>query len=231
MSTETLSPTSRNAILALFITLAIIGTVVYAVNYLDQQRVQELNAIQTQLSTDTLSIETQFSLLEEVPCEDIAEGTLLSQEVGTLGDKLAYTENRLGSDNAEVLQLKKQYTLLQIRDYLLTKRLRETCDLEPVVALYFYSNAGDCKDCERAGAALSYLRETYPRLRVYSFDYHLELGALQTLEQVEKVEPVFPAFIIEGKRSYGFTTLEDFEKQFPKRLFAATTTNSSVIKK
>lgn len=231
MSTETLSPTSRNAILALFITLAIIGTVVYAVNYLDQQRVQELNAIQTQLSTDTLSIETQFSLLEEVPCEDIAEGTLLSQEVGTLGDKLAYTENRLGSDNAEVLQLKKQYTLLQIRDYLLTKRLRETCDLEPVVALYFYSNAGDCKDCERAGAALSYLRETYPRLRVYSFDYHLELGALQTLEQVEKVEPNFPAFIIEGKRSYGFTTLEDFEKQFPKRLFAATTTNSSVIKK
>jgi hypothetical protein len=231
MSTETLSPTSRNAILALFITLAIIGTVVYAVNYLDQKRVQELNAIQTQLSTDTLSIETQFSLLEEVPCEDIAEGTLLSQEVGTLGDKLAYTENRLGSDNAEVLQLKKQYTLLQIRDYLLTKRLRETCDLEPVVALYFYSNAGDCKDCERAGAALSYLRETYPRLRVYSFDYHLELGALQTLEQVEKVEPNFPAFIIEGKRSYGFTTLEDFEKQFPKRLFATTTTNSSVIKK
>lgn len=231
MPTETLSTTSRNAILALFITLAIIGTVVYAVNYLDQQRVQELNAIQTQLSTDTLSIETQFSLLEEVPCEDIAEGTLLSQEVGTLGDKLAYTENRLGSDNAEVLQLKKQYTLLQIRDYLLTKRLRETCDLEPVVALYFYSNAGDCKDCERAGAALSYLRETYPRLRVYSFDYHLDLGALRTLEQVEKIEPTFPAFIIEGKRSYGFTTLEEFEKQFPKRLFTSTTTNSSVIKK
>lgn len=230
MPTETLSTTSRNAILALFITLAIIGSVVYAVNYLDQQRVQELNAIQTQLSTDTLSIETQFSLLEEVPCEDIAEGTLLSQEVGSLGDKLAYTENRLGSDNAEVLQLKKQYTLLQIRDYLLTKRLRETCDLEPVVALYFYSNAGDCKDCERAGAALSYLRETYPRLRVYSFDYHLDLGALKTLEQVEKVEPTFPAFVIEGKRSYGFTTLEEFEKQFPKRLFTSTTTNSSVIK-
>ena len=231
MPTENLSTTSRNAILALFITLAIIGTVVYAVNYLDQQRVQELNAIQTQLSTDTLSIETQFALLEEVPCEDIAEGTLLSQEVGTLGDKLAYTQNRLGSDNTEVLQLKKQYTLLQIRDYLLTKRLRETCDLEPVVALYFYSNAGDCKDCERAGAALSYLRETYPRLRVYSFDYNLELGALQTLTQVEKVEPTFPAFVIEGKRTYGFTTLEEFEKQFPKRLFTSTTTNSSVIKK
>lgn len=225
-----LSTTSRNAILALFITLAIIGTVVYAVNYLDQQRVQELNAIQTQLSTDTLSIETQFSLLEEVPCEDIAEGTLLSQEVGTLGDKLAFTESRLSSDNPEVLQLKKQYTLLQIRDYLLTKRLRETCDLEPVVALYFYSNAGDCADCEQAGKALSYLREEYPNLRVYSFDYHLELGALQTLVQVEKVEPVFPAFIIEGKRSYGFESLEEFKKQFPKRLFTSTTTNSSVIK-
>lgn len=218
---------TRNAVIALFITAAIIATVLYAINYLDQQRVAELNAIQSQLATDTLSIETQFALLEEAPCEDLVKGTAFSQEVGNLGDRLSLAESRLGSDNAEVLQLKKQYTLLQIRDYLLTKRLAETCDVEPVTALYFYSNEGGCEDCDRASYALSYLRETYPALRVYSFDYDLDLGALRTLLSVEKVERRFPAFIINGTRSYGFSELEEFQTRFPKALFATSTATTT----
>jgi len=217
----------RNALLALIITLVIIGTIIATINYLDRQRLAELDALQNQLATDTLSIETQFALLEEAPCEDLEGGTAFSREVGTLGDRLARSEQRLGSDDPEVLQLKKQYTLLQIRDYLLTKRLAETCDVEPVTTLYFYSNEEVCEDCDRAGAALSYLRETYPSLRVYSFDYDLELGALKTLVAVEKVNPEFPAFVINGKRSYGYTELEEFQERFPKALFATTTASTT----
>ncbi len=218
---------TRNIVLSLGITILIIGTIVYAINYLDSRRVAELNAIQNQLATDTLSVETQFALLEEAPCEDLAVGNTLSKEVGDLGDRLNYTEERLGVTDPQVLQLKKQYTLLQIRDYLLTKRLTDTCHLHPVVALYFYSNAGNCADCDRAGYALSYLRQTYPGLRVYSFDYNLDLGALKTLETVAKVKEEFPAFVIQGKPSYGFTTLDDFEKLFPKELFASTTATTT----
>jgi hypothetical protein len=132
-----------------------------------------------------------------------------------------------------VIDLKKQYTLLQIRDYLLTQQLAKTCHVHPTVALYFYSNEpGSCSDdCDRASYALSYLRQTYPALRVYSFDYDLDLGALKTLIQVEKVKPNFPAFVINGKRSYGFTTLEDFEKRFPKSLFATSTAHRQRAKK
>lgn len=213
----------RNALLALVITLVIIGTIVATINYLDRQRLAELDALQNQLATDTLSIETQFALLEEAPCEDLVEGTSFSKEVGNLGDRLARSEERLGSDDPEVLQLKKQYTLLQIRDYLLTKKLAQTCDVDPVTTLYFYSNESTCEDCDRAGVALSYLRETYPSLRVYSFDYDLDLGALRTLIAVEKIDARFPAFVINGKRSYGFTELAEFEKRFPKSLFATTT--------
>lgn len=222
----------RNALIAFVITAAIIATVVYAINYLDHQRLAELNAIQTQLATDTLSLETQFSLLENAPCEDLTVGNELSQEVSALGDRLAGAEARLGSTNQQVLDLKKQYTLLQIRDYLLTQQLAKTCNITPTVALYFYSNIpGSCENCERAGAALSYLRQTYPSLRVYSFDYDLNLGALKTLIAVEKVQPQFPAFVINGKRSYGFTTLDIFEKQFPKSLFATSTATSTASKK
>ncbi len=218
----------RNALLALGITIAIIATIVYAINYLDRQRLAELDAIQNQLAVDTLSLETQFSLLEEAPCEDLSEGTELSQEVSNLGDRLARSEERLGNSNDEVLQLKKQYTLLQIRDYLLTKRLAETCDFEPTTVLYFYSNTpGTCENCDRASYALSYLRQTYPTLRVYSFDYDLDLGALRTLIAIQKMKAEFPAFVINGKRSYGFTDLEQFETRFPEELFESATSTAT----
>lgn len=222
----------RNALLAFGITSVIIATVVYAISYLDHQRLAELNAIQTQLATDTLSLETQFSLLENAPCEDITAGNELSQEVSALGDRLSAAESRLGGTNQQVIDLKKQYTLLQIRDYLLTEQLAKTCHISPTVALYFYSNVpGSCENCDRASYALSYLHQTYPALRVYSFDYNLDLGALRTLIAVTKVENKFPAFVINGKRSYGFNTLEEFEKQFPKTLFATTTATSTQKKR
>ncbi len=209
---------AKNGLIALAITVALVGTVFYAVELLNQERVRELRAIEDQLATDTLSIETQFALLEEAPCEEASNGTILATELGNLGDRLAFAEERAGTNDPEVLRLKERYTLLQIRDYLLTNRLAETCGTRPVVALYFYSNDGDCPDCDRAGYALSYLRQTYPTLRVYSFDYHLDLGALRTLIAVEKIQPKFPAFVIDGTRSYGFTELEEFEQLFPERL-------------
>lgn len=221
---------TRNALIALGITLLIVATVVYAVEYLNQERIKELNAIEEQISTDTLSLETQFSLLEEAPCEDINAGNILSGELGNLGDRLAFAEERLGANDEEVIRLKERYTLLQIRDYLLSKRLAQVCKVNTIVALYFYSNAGDCADCDRAGYALSYLRETYPALRVYSFDYNLDLGALKTLVAVEKVEQRFPAFVIEGKRQYGFTDLETLEKAFPKELFLSASSTASSTK-
>ncbi len=219
---------TRNVIISFVITLAIIGTVIYAINYLNQQRVEQLSELQNRLSTDTLSVETQFALLEEAPCEDLSEGNTLSQEVSSLGDRLATTENQLGSTNDQVLELKKQYTLLQIRDYLLTKRLSQTCKVDPTVVLYFYSNApGSCADCDRAAYALSYLHQTNPKLRVYAFDYNLDLGALKTLITVEKIEPKFPAFVIDGKRSYGFSTVDDFKLNFPTDFFASSTDATS----
>jgi hypothetical protein len=223
-----MSQLTRNALFALAISLAIIGTVLYAVNYLNRERIAQLNDLQDRVATDTLSVETQFALLEQAPCADPGEGNILSQEVSDLGERVDVTETRLGSNDSQVIELKKQYTLLQIRDYLLTQRLANSCKMSPTVALYFYSNTpGSCADCDRASYALLYLHKTYPALRVYAFDYNLDLGALKTLEAVKKVKPTFPAFVINEKLSYGFNTLDTFKTQFPASLFATTTATST----
>lgn len=213
----------RNALIALGITIVLAGTIVYAINYLNNARVAELTTIESQLSIDTLSLDTQFSLLEAAPCDSAASSTTLTGELADLGTRLSYTEDQLGTDNAQVIRLKEQYSLFEIRDYLITKELAAACGTRPVTVLYFYSNAGDCSDCDKAGYALSYLRNTYPSLRVYSFDYNLDLGALRTFITLNKVKNALPAFVINGKHYYGFTSLADLEKQFPKGALATTT--------
>jgi hypothetical protein len=218
-----MSLVTRNVLIALFITVVLTGTVAYAVNYLNDLRIAELSTIVDQIAIDTLSLDTQFSLLEAAPCDSIASSTTLVSSLADLGTSLAYAENQLGNDNSQVLRLKQQYSLLEIRDYLITKQLAAACGTKPVIVLYFYSNAGDCADCDKAGYALSYLRNTYPTLRVYSFDYNLELGALSTFIALNKVQNTLPAFIVNGKHSYGFTSLSDLEKLFPKGALATST--------
>ncbi len=220
-----MSLVTRNVLIALVITFALAGTVAYAVNYLNNARVAELGAIEDQLSIDTLSLDTQFSLLEAAPCDTAASSSAFIGKLADLGTRLAYAESQLGTDNPQVLRLKQQYSLLEIRDYLITKQLAAACGTKPITVLYFYSNAGDCADCDKAGYALSYLHETYPALRVYSFDYNLDLGALQTFIALNKVQGTLPAFVINGKHSYGFTSLSDLEKQFPKGALATTSPN------
>ena len=219
-----MSLAARNALIALGITLLIVATIAYAINYLDQARVAELSALESQIALDALSLETQFSLLATAPCES-ATSTELTSGLADLGERLSYTESQLGSDNAQVIQLKKQYTLLEIRDYLIMKQFATACNVKPVTVLYFYSNRDDCPACDKAGYALSYLHDTFPNLRVYSFDYYLDLGALKTLIQLNQMQGEVPAFVINGKTTYGFTDLADLEDRFPADALSTTTSS------
>lgn len=215
---------TRNLLIALGITITLIATVAFAVNYLNDARIANLATIEDQIAIDTLSLDTQFSLLEAAPCESATSTATLITSLGDLGNRLASAESQLGTDNPQVLRLKQQYSLLEIRDYLITKQLAAACGTRPVTVLYFYSNAGDCADCDKAGYALSYLRTTYPNLRVYSFDYNLDLGALKTFVALLKVHPPLPAFVINGAHTQGFTSLADLEKAFPKGALSTSTT-------
>lgn len=219
-----MSLTVRNALIALAITITLVSTVAYAVEYLNRARIADLSAMEDKLAIDILSLDTQFSLLSAAPCDSNASSTTLISELSDLGSRLAYAESQLGSNDPQVLRLKNQYSLLEIRDYMITRQLAKACRTKPpVTILYFYSNAGDCADCNKAGYALSYLHDTYPNLRVYSFDYNLELGALKTFIAVNKIRNDLPAFVINDKHVYGFTSLSDLEKQFPRGSLATST--------
>jgi hypothetical protein len=124
---------------------------------------------------------------------------------------------------------KKYYSLLEIKDYLLSKKLVEKCGKakKPVFIIYFYSNQGDCPDCGREGYVLTRLKEIYPDLRVYSFDYHLDLSVIDSMKKIYKVDNVLPALVIEDKTYTGFKSIEELTDLLPNTLKTATSSISS----
>lgn len=214
-------------LLAFVITAAIFGTAFYLTNRLDQSRLADIRTTQEAISIDILSTETQFELLGQLNCSEISQNPVLSDELNNLASRLSVAESNLGADNPEVIQIKKQYSLLQIKDYLLMRQISEKCPkVKPVFILYFYSNDGTCEDCRTQGDVLTYLRQTYPSLRVYSFDYHLELGALETLITLNQINAYqLPAMVVNGRApAYGFKNLQDMQKLVPELKTLATST-------
>ncbi|MFA7216884.1 MAG: hypothetical protein WC095_02795 [Candidatus Paceibacterota bacterium] len=224
----------KKYIYTFFITAIIFGTAIFISNYFSQKKLAEIRSIQDTISIDILSSETQFSLLEELSCKDVTT-EVLSKELGNLEEKLAYTEKDRGSTDSEVQTLKRYYSLLQIKDYLLMTKISQKCDKTPISIVYFYSNKGDCEDCEKAGYVLTKMRQDYPELRVYAFDYNLDISAVQTLISINKVENKLPALIIGEKVYYGFQTIEDLNKYLPeleelRKLKNATSTQATTTK-
>lgn len=214
-------------LLAFAITAAIFGTAFYLTNRLDQRRLADIRTTQEAISIDILSTETQFELLGNLDCEAISANPVLSEELNNLASRLSVAEENLGADNPEVISIKKQYSLLEIKDYLLMKQIAAKCPkVKPVFVLYFYSNDGTCEDCGRQGEVLTYLRQAYPTLRVYSFDYNLDLGALQTLISLNQINGyMLPSMVINGRAPmYGFKNLQDMQKLIPELKTLATST-------
>ena len=71
-----------------------------------------------------------------------------------------------------------------------------------------------CKLCKKS-AVLSKLRDEYPELRIYSFDYNLDLSALKTLIKLFKVDDRnLPALYMNDKLYTGFKDENDIKEAF-----------------
>src|SRR5437868_106156 len=109
----------KKYLIVLLITGALFLTASYLSSYFSGQKLSELKNIQDKISLDILSSETQFSLLSDLSCKNVSD-SVLSSELGELGGKLEWGEKNLG-ETEEVTYLRKYYSLLEIKDYLLMK--------------------------------------------------------------------------------------------------------------
>lgn len=202
-------------VIAFVITTSIFGLAFLLSNTLNQKRVEEIRSIESKISIDILSIETQFSLLEDLSCGEISE-TFLTKELSSIGSRLQFMEGERNPDDPELVSLKTYYSLLLIKDYLLMNKVSEKCGTHTISILYFYSNKGNCPECDRQGAVLTRLGQLYPEVRIYAFDYNLDTPAIDALTSIHRIKEEFPAIKIKNNTYYGLKTLDEMEALIPE---------------
>lgn len=218
--------------LIVFIITALIFAVIFLLSdFLYNQRVSQVKNIEDNINRNILESEIQYALLADASCETPEGSTpVLVDEIGSLANRLAYMEGQRGTTDAEVISLKKYYSLLQVKDYLLLRERSRQCAEKPLSILYFYSNKGDCPECEKMGFVLTSMREDYDKLHIYAFDYNLDLSVIGTLKSIYRLEYNPPVLIINRKPYYGFKTREEIEALIPglAQTKVATTTKMTV---
>ncbi len=201
-------------IVVFFITLAVFVTAGALSSFFNQRKINQIKKIQDKISIDIISTETQFQLLQDLSCKDVSKSTL-SPELNELAAKIEYSEANIKNLD-EVNELKKYYGILQIKDYLLAKKLKEKCRIKTESIFFFYTTRENCTECDKQAAVLTKLRDTYPELRVYNFDYTSTLSALHSLIRTFKISDTqLPALVIDEETYTGFKSEEDIEKLIP----------------
>ncbi len=205
----------RKYFIVLIITISVfIAAWLFSV-YINDRKLAEIKEAQNQATVDVLSSETQFDLLQEASCQDTSN--YLSSEISDLADKITYGEQNFG-DQTQLALLKQQYSVLEVKDFLLTKRIAERCKQNTVTILYFYANKDICQDCVNQGYALDALRQQYPSIRLYSFDAHLDSSTIRALLSIYKIPSTLPSLVIDGKTYSGFMSVDALKKALPTTL-------------
>jgi peroxiredoxin len=202
-------------------TICVFIASLFVSEYINKKKTDELKAYGDRIAVDILSLETQFDLLKDASCQKF-ETLNLYQELNKLYSRLTFMEDQVGNTNEDVYKLKRYYSILQIKDYLLAKKLAVECKRNDILILYFYAQH-NCPECERQEYMLRAIQDEYPQVRVYPFDYELDLSAVKTLITLKDIPQTAPVIDIQGKAYAAFPTYEDM-KVIVDSIANATTT-------
>lgn len=200
-------------VFVLVLTLGIFTCATILSSYIAGRKLANIRELQDRVATDILSSETQINLVNELSCDEIGN-TYLSKEITNLAERITYTEES-GASAQDVMELKKQYSLLQVKDFVLSKQIAERCHNLPVTILYFYTDKASCPACVKQGYVLDSIRTQYKNVRIYSFDSKIDLTAIKALKSAYGVAEQLPALVVDGVTLIGFKSVEEIKAILP----------------
>lgn len=92
---------------------------------------------------------------------------------------------------------KRKFNRNEIIYFSMLKRMKEQCQFNQTVILYFYKKKEDCPDCDAQAFVLTDLnREIDPEIAIFSFDSNLDLASTRTLGLFYNITD-FPCIVVE----------------------------------
>lgn len=205
----------KRYLISFIVTIVFFVAAFYLSSQLAQKKVDQVRAIQDKISTDILSTETRFILLGSSSCEHIQSNeefeTSLTAELAEMARRVKFMESQLGYNDERVILIKNQYSLFQIKDYLLHKQIADRCGEEITTVLSFHNLS--CSDCKEQSIVLDEIHNKYPSVRIYWLDTDSNTPAVETLISMFDIKST-PTIVIGEKKYEGFQSIDKLSEIF-----------------
>lgn len=205
---------SKNRYLIAFVFSCLIFIIgIFVGNFLSDERVSYLKDIAYKQQLDYQSLELQSLYLTSFKLENescIAFKKVLEESLVNVAAAQAKAElyMRQKSDK-RYDDIKREYSIAQIRYLLLDKKLREICNFDTVPLLYFYSDK-ECADCSPQGTILTYLKEKIKdKLLIFSLDVDFQGEQLIGLFEAQYNITIVPSILINETLNAGLLKKEE----------------------
>lgn len=108
-------------------------------------------------------------------------------------------DSKLNTESFELL--KREYTLEELRYWMLAEQAKKVCSQDLVRVLYFYSTDDECPSCSEQGFVLDYLKKLFgDKLLIFALDAKLDEPMIGVLMKQYNVTS-FPGIVIESDMS------------------------------
>ncbi|MBD3388661.1 MAG: hypothetical protein GF416_06295 [Candidatus Altiarchaeales archaeon] len=204
---------------ALVLTVFVL-VVIYSINvYINEKREANLES-RMEATIDTLEeMEALTQLMrmfgENATCVTLkSQLELLDQNIWRLGDKIELYK-RLTEEymtDPYYLKQKRRFNRQEVLYLSLLTQVRDKCDIDQTVILYFYRRGEDCKQCDDQAYVLDHLNKRIDEeLAIFSFDSDLNVSSVNVLAEVYGVGE-HPCTVIEGNTYCGLRDKDEIER-------------------
>jgi len=202
---------THKTITVLLLTIIIFSLGILMGNYNTSKKFSKVIGLSDSLRLETQGVEVIHDILKENLCES-DDVLYLNDDLYKLSERLAYMESALGQDNEQVKALKEEYFIIEARHWTLAKTRAKNClnnskDINSTIILYFYGNKELCPRCMEQGTVLTYLREKYNGMKIYSFDIKSESSVVNVIKKIYDIDGV-PGLVVNDKPYVGYLNTE-----------------------
>lgn len=204
---------------ALLITLFVLS-IIYSINiYINSQRVETLDSQMMDTVNMLEEMETLTQLMRmfgpDATCVALkTQLDLIDKKIWDLGNKIE-DYRRLSKEffnDPAYLSHKRKFNRQQVMYLSLLKQIRQNCDLNQTIVLYFYQNSEDCRQCDDQSFVLTHINERIGKeIAVFSFDADLEIPSVDVLIEYYGIKE-YPCTVVEDRTYCGLRSRNELEE-------------------
>jgi hypothetical protein len=169
---------------SLAITIAVLLIGMFIGLKINEMRFSRIENLKSDIEISLKENEILEYLFQENPCDvDISK---IHPRLDRIQSEITVLEQQLGKNHPQIIEVKKPYSLILLKQHFLYLERKEICDTEEKIILFFYSNKKEnLKQSENQGFVLDYIKSRYSKEKivVFAIDYDLGLGSLEIIKQ------------------------------------------------